>query len=313
MPSPSQRLLLRPTEAADLPALAELFAEGFGRPLAAGEWEWKYRALPGEARSMVAVAADGQLLAHAGALALPARWIGGEGPAWQLCDFVARRVGLRAPLVALGKALLEDLPRAGDQPWVYGFPSARHLTLGERTFGYHRLPWVRTWDGDLPPVQALGVPLAIGDLPGIDAERAWARAGGGHGVRRTPTFLAWRYTARPERYYRFYAVGETAADGFVVAAPVGDLALLAEVWLPELDRAQDVLRAVAADLRALGLRRWRSWPLPGGATDLLAALGMSPSPEEVPLGCRPRPGNHAAPIVEAAARLYYPMGDHDVV
>jgi hypothetical protein len=313
MPS-TPRITVRPTEPIDLPALGVLFAEGFGRQLSAAEWEWKYRRLPGEGRSMVAVTAAGELLAHAGALALPARWPGGEGPAWQLCDFVGRRAGLRAPLVSVGHALLADLPRRGDLPWAFGFPSPRHLTLGERTFGYHRLPWIRPWEGDLASAAAPGLELAVSDRPDQAVEASWLRCGG-RGVRRSPAFLAWRYTARPDRYYRFYSLGAGGCEGLVVAAPVGELAMLAEVWLPSPPAARAALRAVAADLVALGMRRWRSWPLPGEPTapDLLAELGLRPCAEEVPLGCRPRPGEDPAPVVAAATGLYYPMGDHDLV
>jgi len=63
---------LRATEPADLPALSALFEHGFGHPLSLAAWEWKYRHLPGEGRSLVAVAA-GELAAHCGAVKLPAR------------------------------------------------------------------------------------------------------------------------------------------------------------------------------------------------------------------------------------------------
>lgn len=312
---------LRPATGGDLPALSGLFAQGFGRPLGAAEWEWKYHQVPGEARSVVAVTPGGELMAHAGALALPARWAGRgrleEGSAWQLCDFVGRRASLRAPLVAAGRALLEGLPRSGDLPWIYGFPSARHLALGERTFGYRPLPWIEVWEGELAavPSPAIPPPLVVGDRPAAGVESAWARCGG-QGVRRTPAFLAWRYTARPERYYRFYSLGPDGADGLVVVAFAGEVAQLAEVWLPPGLDGEEVLRAVAADLRALGLLRWRSWPLAHG-NQWLPALGLRPSGEQVPLGCRPRgagsAGEQVERIVAAAAGLYYPMGDHDLV
>lgn len=305
-------LTVRPTLAEDLPALSALFEEGFGHPLAADEWEWKYRHLPGEGRSVVALGPAGELLAHAGALALPARWESGAGPAWQLCDFVGRRTSLRSPLVAAGRALLADLPRCGDMPWIFGFPSARHLALGERTFGYRPLPWVPVWEGELPAAGAGdGEVLATDDRCTGAAEPIW-EACGGLGVRRSRAFLDWRYTARPRRYYRFYRLRVAATEGWVVAAFVHDLALLAEVWLPPGPDWYGALAAVAADLRAAGLRRWRCWPLRDGST-MLGRLGLAPGGEQVPMGCRPRAGAEPDEVVAAAARLYYPMGDHDVV
>src|SRR5262249_48661352 len=117
-------LELRPTRDGDLPALSGFLSRRFGRPFPVAEWEWKYLRLPGEARSHVALA-GGEIVAHAGALCLPARWRGGEGGIWQLADFAGEtgRGGLRPPLVTLGRGLLADLPRAGDAPWIFGFPS----------------------------------------------------------------------------------------------------------------------------------------------------------------------------------------------
>jgi hypothetical protein len=302
---------IRPTAPGDLPALSELYAEGFGRPWSLDEWEWKYRRLPGEARSLVAVGAAGGLLAHVGALALPARWRGGEGPLWQLTDFVGRAGGLLPPLVRAGRELLADLPRAGDLPWIFGFPSERHLALGERAFAYHRLPPVEWWEGELPRPPAGDVALlATGDAPGSGAEAAW-EACGGLGVRRSAAFLSWRYHARPERYYRFYAPADAPAGGLAVAAFAGRAAALAELWLPSASEGDGAafLRAVAADLRAAGLVRWRAWPSPPQQA-ALRALGMRPGGELVPRGCR---GRAAGETVALAASLYHPPGDYDLV
>lgn len=311
MPTP------RPTEPGDLPALSELYAEGFGRPWSLAEWEWKYRRLPGEARSLVVEDAGGVLRAHVGALALPARWSGGEGLLWQLTDFVGRGAGLHPPLVRAGRRLLADLPRDGDLPWIFGFPSHRHLALGERVFGYRPLAPVEWWQAELPPASGPVAPLLTGDSPGPGAEAAWG-ACGGLGVRRTAAFLSWRYTARPERYYRFYTPlgsGSQAAaaspGAFAVTAFAGPVATLAELWLPPGSDGEGFLRAVAADLRELGLESWRAWPAPG-QEGLLGGLGLRPSGERVPRGCRGRDGGATA-TAALAASLYHPPGDYDLV
>ena len=302
----------RPTAPGDLPALSDLYAEGFGRSWSPEEWEWKYRRLPGEARSVVVEDAEGLLRAHVGALALPARWTGGEGVLWQLTDFVARGAGLHPPLVRAGRALLADLPRIGDLPWIFGFPSARHLSLGERVFGYHPLAPAEWWAGELPAPLAAGdaTALEIGDAPGPGAEAAW-EACGGLGVRRSAAFLSWRYHARPERYYRFYAPAGDSAGALAVAAFAGPLVTLAELWLPPGTDGEAFLRAVASDLRATGLHRWRAWPAPGQER-ALGALGLRPSGETVPRGCR-GPAGAGPETVGYAASLYHPPGDWDLV
>jgi ribosomal protein S18 acetylase RimI-like enzyme len=316
-------LVLRPTAPADLPALAAFFTERFGHPMTAEEWSWKYGSLPGEARSFLAVdpADSGSLLAHAGALCLPARRQEREVGVWQLVDWAGttRRRGLRPPLIELGRRLLADLPRADDAPFLFGFPSERHFRLGERAFGYRPLAEVTELGGPLPTAAVELPAVASGDSCGDWAAAAW-EACGVAGVRRSAAFLNWRYYARPGRYYRFYRLASQGIEGLAVFAFVGEEAWGAELWLPPGGadgaggRWYAPLLAVAADLRGAGLRRWRFWPPPPelrlDAT--LAALGLAPAGERRFIGCRGALGAEGDPA--AAARGFrFAMGDYDLV
>jgi hypothetical protein len=314
----SPDLALRATEPADLPALSALFERRFGHPLAAAEWEWKYRRIsdagPGEGRSLVAVA-GGHVVAHAGALRLAARWRGEggevrEGGLWQLADFAGEAgTGLRPPLVALGRRLLADLPGSDDAPWIFGFPSERHFRLGVHAFGYRPLATLQPLAGEIPRATAsAAVDLAVSDSCGGWAEAIWARSEA-LGVRRSAAFLNWRYHARPERYYRFYRLSAPGGEGLLVFAFVGAEAWAAEVWLGSGAEWYPSLLAVAADLRASGLGTWRFWP--GLPEPLPAALGLAPAGEPVFVGCRGRPGG-PDPVL-AARGFTIQMGDYDLV
>ena len=303
----------RPTTPEDLPALAEFFAGRFGRAWTPEEWTWKYLTLPGESRSLLAVGEDGEILAHAGALCLTCRLQDRKDAGiWQLVDFAGtpRRRGLRPPLVELGGELLAGLPREGDAPWIFGFPSERHFRLGERVFGYRPLTVVEELGGPLPEGRApAGVEIAIGDSCGPWAEAIW-EACGVAGVRRSAAFLNWRYYARPHRYYRFYRMISGGTEGLAVFAFVGDEAWAAELWLPPQNDWHPALLAVAADLRAAGLRRWRFWP-----ASSLALLNLVPTGERRFIGCRGRVRGRVDdedPAASAAGFLYA-MGDYDLV
>jgi hypothetical protein len=304
---------IRPTKAGDLPALSALYSERFGRALSQQEWAWKYHAVPGESRSWVAVAGDA-VLAHAGALATAGRWRAGEGPTWQLTDWLAaqRSPSLRPPLVELGKQLLKDLPRAGDTPFLYGFPSERHFRLGARVFGYLPLDEVATLHGALPQVEPRGeVTIESLDVAPQDSAASWERA---HvlGVRRTTDFLNWRYHARPERYYRFYSVVSGEKRGLMVFAFVGRQVQAAEVWLSDFESWREPLLAVAADLRAVGIERWTFWnPRGEQARGDLRGLGLEATEDRVFVGCRGRLGGPDP--VAAAAGFEVSMGDYDLV
>ncbi|HEV8583012.1 MAG TPA: hypothetical protein VGX68_28425 [Thermoanaerobaculia bacterium] len=306
---------LRPTREEDLPGLVAFLTERFGRAWTPEEWRWKYRSLPGGSRSWVAVEAGGAIAAHAGALRLPARWRRGETGIWQLVDFAGtvRKRGLRPALVELGILMLEDLPGKGDAPWIFGFPSERHFRLGERSFGYHPLVELEELGGSIPEEPApKGTHIETGDSCGDWAEAVW-EACEVAGVRRSAAFLNWRYHARPHRYYRFYRLASGGAEGLAVFAFVGEEAWAAELWLPPVGEWYPSLLAVAADLRASGLTRWRFWPPPAGLRidGLLASLGLRPTGERRFIGCRGRAGG--ADPAAMAEGFVYAMGDYDLV
>jgi len=302
---------VRPATVADEGELDALFAASFGNCPAPGYWSWKYDRLPGQARRLVAEDASGRLVAHIGALALRARTRDGDRPIWQLVDVMGttRGAGLRPPLLAAGRTLLADLPGNGDAPWIFGFPSERHFALGTRTFDYLPLCAIEPWSGALPTSGAADVALDISDRCTPDVEAIW-EACDVRSVRRSAEFLNWRYCARPGVYYRVYRFAVAAREGFAVFGFSSEEARAAELWLPPAPRGGAALRAIAADLRGLGMRRWRFWPRPG-EEDLLRDLGAVPSGEKVFVGCRGRAGG---PDPVAAGRDFtYVMGDYDAI
>jgi hypothetical protein len=308
-------ITIRATVPEDLPLLSALFEDRFGHGLTTEEWHWKYQQLPGMGRSVVAVTAEGNVLAHAGAIGLPAAWNAGPGTAWQLVDFVAARTGggLRPPLVDLGRHLLGDLPSSSAKRWIFGFPSPRHFRLGERVFGYRPLLELQPLAADLsdrePPP---GAWLEVADSVRDGSVRAWAECGA-HGVKRTASFLNWRYYARPVRYYRFYRLASATGggEGLAVFAFVGTEAWAAELWLPDSGEWYPSMLAIADDLRRSGLTTWRFWPpVSEEGRKLLAVLGLRDSGEPVFVGCRPQAGEDPQ---QSAAGFTYSMGDYDVV
>lgn len=328
---------LRDTEENDQPSLSELFEEGFGHSLTAEEWNWKYRQVPGRGRSAVAVDELGRVVAHAGLLGLPARDGRDEGLLWQLVDWVGttRHTGLRPPLVALGRWFLGHLPPGsdwpqGDLPWNYGFPSPRHLSLGERILGYGRLHCFHELRGALHgSAAAPGAELPEGLR--FESSDRWTGSPEGarrlweaccpFGVRRTAAFLEWRYWARPGRYYRFYRIqneahlgDEAGGEGLAVFAFVGKEARAAELWLPPGAGLERALPAVARDLLESGLETWAFWPaatrVTGDGYDPLAALELAPGAEVAP-GFRPRPAGSDHPP-RRVRDFYFAMGDYDL-
>lgn len=302
---------IRARRAGDEPGLAALFEASFGYRPHGEYWSWKYQRIPGRARSLVAVGAGGEIVAHVGALALPASSAGETKDIWQLVDFMgsAAGSGLRPPLVAAGRALLADLPEPADFPWIFGFPSERHFALGVRQFGYRPLREVRPLAGLLPDgAGPAGSLLERSDHCGEWAERVWS-ACAQNSVRRSAAFLNWRYHARPDRYYRFYRLGSEAAEGLAVFGFHGNRAMAAELWMPAGPDWTGAMLAVARDLAGMGVESWTFWPR--RLADLSwQALGVVEGGETVRIGCRGRAGGPDP--VTAAQGFEYSMGDYDL-
>ena len=306
---------VRPSAATDEPALGRLFERSFGHAPEDGYWRWKYAQFPGRSRSLVAVR-DGEILAHAGALAQRARIAGAPADIWTLVDFMGTTAGagLRPPLVEVGRALLGDLPGPDDAPWIFGFPSRRHFRLGERSFGYQPLLEIPTWSGELPTAPGGADWLrTVDDRGPADSEEIWSAAGV-DGVVRSRGFLDWRYWARPGRYYRCYSFGRRAVSGFAVFAFQPGQALAAELWMAPGCDARAVLLEIAADLRASGIERWSFWETDGVIEGRLREdLALRPG-EPVFVGIRPRSDEAATVDPSSLARRFsYRMGDYDLV
>jgi len=305
--------LIRPSEPGDQAALDGLFRSRFGHGVSRETLAWKYELAPGRSRSLVAEAAGRGVVAHAGALGLPARAADRTAFLWQVSDVVAAREtsGLRPAIVDLLDALFASIPGEEDWPWLFGFPGDRHHRLGERLYGYRPLAPVAELGGNLDRVAA-GPPIGGTDRAEPWAEEAW-RACDVDSVARTVEFLAWRYWSRPDRYYRFYRLeGGAAAPGLVVFAFQGEEARATELWLPGGDPlAYELsLRRVAADLLDSGIDRWTFWGYPAAAPRALAdAFGLRPEERVWTMSVRPCRG---LPLPAAATKMRYCLGDYDV-
>lgn len=303
----------RPARDDDTEALVALFARRFDYVVSADAWRWKYAARVGRVLSVVVENDAGEIVAHAGALAQPARWSNGRGLLWQLVDYMGTPAGtgLLPPLVGAGNSLLRQLDGLESAPFIFGFPSETAFSLGKRRFGYLPLQQVAKLAGPLPEATAGNASLVEwSDRAGEWAVRAWEGCAV-TGVDRSQEFLDWRYTARPDRYYRFYRLRSGESEGFAVFGFHGEDAVAAELWLPSPGDWPSALAAVAADLRSMGMRTWSFWPPAGPhAKSALASLGLRPTQESILIGLRAHGTEEAA--YEAARDVYFGAGDFDM-
>ena len=262
-------LILRPTAPADLPALADFFADRFGHPSTPEEWAWKYRSLPGEARSLLAVDAGGVPRSHprprrralpAGPLAGAASW--GSGSSWTGPAPPAGAACGR-PWSSSAAGSWPTSRATATPPGSSAFPAS--ATSGSASGSSATGRW-RSSRSSPVPCPRLPAPAGgdrAGDSCGDWAAAAWEACGVAGSAGRPPSSTG-ATTPGPGATTGSTGSLPRGSRGFAVFAFVGDEAWGAELWLPPGGEWYPPLLAVAADLRAAGLRRWRFWPPPPG-------------------------------------------------
>lgn len=142
-----QPLDVRPLQAADTPAMLQLFRAIFGHEMAPAFHAWKYREGAGCA---LGVFRGGELVAHYGGVGADICYFGKPARAVQIVDVMvkpAARQSVRkgSPFYLAGSAFLEQYI-GYKQPYLlgYGFPSDRHMALAAHMKFY--APVGRMWE-----------------------------------------------------------------------------------------------------------------------------------------------------------------------
>lgn len=265
---------VRPATPSDSASICELFTRVFGRRMSEAEWRWKYLDNP-DGWAAVVAESEGRLVGHFGGWPFRALIAGRETIVYSLVDVAtlpeARSLGGRRPvLVAMAEALFEILGPTGT-PFGFGFPSPRHLKIGESLIGYREHFPVRELRFELASTPASPrIEVRTGEIADEAFDPLWKASVSVLNqacLVRDRRRVNWRYHARPDRYYRMVTLagaGEDVAWG--VLGVTGEQALvmdyLARPPLEEIFR--DLVRALEAEARAMGARRLVFWEPPGG-------------------------------------------------
>jgi GNAT superfamily N-acetyltransferase len=250
----------------DSGGIRQLFSRAFGREMSEAEWRWKYPDNPDGWKAAIALS-EGEVVGHFGASLAQALIAGTTRRVALLGDVAtdpsARSLGRASALGGMAETLFAELDR-GDCPFGFGFPSPRHLKIGER-LGYR----------ERFPIIELRFPLE----PGIDSARSWSDHAGpefdalwetcrlslsGGCLTRDGRRVNWRFHARPGRYYRM--VTPSDGSGWGCLWVVDTVATVVD-FLPVPPAQESLPRlhaALAAEAFSMGARELRYWNPPGG-------------------------------------------------
>lgn len=255
---------------------SQLFEESFDARVSEEAWHWKYGAK--DSLSLLAASDEGPV-AHYGALGRQILYFGRPVLACQPVDVLVRP-GVRGVLTRKGPffvtaaALLESSVGYGRQYLLcYGFPTGRHLELGERLGMYADggEMFELAWEPLFRSRWSFGV---VHELTGASLQelQRWV-APAWEDMRRElqnaivcvrdAEWLDWRYSRHPDKEYRIFAVRRhpfgRGVGIIVVRAVEGQCELMDVVGsLAEVPTLITAARWVAAQMGAHSLFAWVS-------------------------------------------------------
>jgi N-acetylglucosaminyl-diphospho-decaprenol L-rhamnosyltransferase len=308
-------ITVRDCTAEDGDGIAALFPHVFGHELPAGVWHWKYHARAGTSCSQVAEM-EGEIVSHVGCRRLELAWHGEPGAGFTVMDQMSdpavrgRRVWQRVAM-----RVFERHVDGRDGLLVYGFPNERVRKAGEARQAWEAIAPVFALERPaLDPAPRMPGELVVVERPPARWDAAWQRHEPAYGLlqRRDAAYLTWRYTARPDREYRF--INAVDDGSLAVVSLGGERAHLMELIAPPGDFARCARLALAAEhvAAASGATSLDAWfpPWSEQARVLTASCGFTghDAPHQVECTRRdPRLG-----LDWLAGSFFYSLGDWDV-
>jgi hypothetical protein len=318
-----ERFEFRPYQPGDEELINRGFNEVFGLERSADEWRWKFQAEPEGRWIVVAVDADGALVAQYAVVPVRFQVDGLRLRAGQPVDaFCLRRPGLVQR--GLFTQTVHEFYRSFGAPdkiaFIFGFPGERHMRLGKIRLLYVDPVPVPLWRRSDPVRRLVWTGHRV--RRGFDreaVERLWERASSRYPVAaiRDGAWLARRYQGRPGGDYIHLSAwrgGEPRA--WTVVRRGADAVLWAElVWDGDDPRALEALdrqvARLARESRVADCEMWLAGDPP--AEETFARLGWrrQEHPEHLQLTAVSfHPGVDGVRLIR---RLYLTMGDSDLV
>lgn len=198
----------------DAPALSALFQLVFGHERPERVWHWKFFGHPVGAWSWV-FEADGEIVAHCGAIAVRFSSEGRAILALQLVDFMSNPrypggLGAGGVFARMTTTMFRDILSRTDAKLLYGFPGERHRLVGERVLGYTTAGAI----GELR-LQTRGDDVELRPLTPADLSRFSGIPSRFHAIR-DESLLRWRYLEHPvARYEILEASGASQCSAIV--------------------------------------------------------------------------------------------------
>lgn len=319
---------IRPYREGDEKAILSAFAHVFPVRRTLPAWQWIYRDNPDGSHIMLCRLDDGQLAAHFGITCHRAVFHGQPlmvaqpRDAFSLPRYRSLMLGRSGLFAKTAEALFDTWGGDAGVAFHYGFPSPRHLKLGQKQLGYREgLGWSRYRYGTgqpAPPAAPLGEVREIARF-GEEFDRLWQARAKDYAlaVVHDSRFLAWRFDRRSgQRYWvwGFFPYLAREMSGYLIFSHSGSKALLLDFCFPrQPGHVQAFWRQAVEKLRWHGIGEVETWfsdNAPEREGFLEQGFEKLPQPEQTTLCYRFVAGGPGFDAVDPA--FYFTMADCDL-
>lgn len=173
------------------------------------QWRWKYLTSNVGLLNQLAFDSQGNVMGHAGAIALRGQAYGMSIPFYQITDVMVHPqargyLGINNLFTQLLRVLLVQIKNTHPQVLAYGFPGLRPFVLGERVWVYEKVERAREYVWNVNELNGVGLLAIAASWDDVPFDVLWQRLGHQFPVSliRDSDYIHWRYIHNPFRSYQ---------------------------------------------------------------------------------------------------------------
>lgn len=232
------------------------------------QWRWKYLASnPAPPLSQLVFNTNGDLMGHAGTIALRGQAYGMPIPCYQIADVMIHPqargyVGTNNVFTRLFRELLVQINQQHPQVLAYGFPGQRPFILGERALVYENVEQVQecVWNSNALPNNS-GLHTTATTWSNIHFNRLWQRLQHQFPISliRDADYINWRYMQNPFHSYQPLELSLfNQSIGWAIINIRGNEVLIVDLLIAR-NLCLQALGSISAWAKIHGLQTMRLW------------------------------------------------------
>ena len=247
--------------------ICNLFQIVFSTTFTVEQWRWKYLHHDNLPLSRVAIDTQGNIIGHAGAVALRGQSYGKSMPMYQIADVMVHPqargyLGTNNLFTILLRELLTDIAHTHRHVLAYGFPGLRPFKLGEYAKLYERIEQAKEFVWNVNELNgSLWLQAVETNWSQIRFNSLWQHLHYQFPISliRDEEYLIWRYAQNPFRIYNIINLQILGMSvGWAVLHLKNTEALIVDMLITNQFKTQ-AIRAISGWAQMQGIKTLRLW------------------------------------------------------